>query len=40
MESEDDFTDAVTQAVNAAFGIKYLFPWQRIVVQNILDAAM
>lgn len=40
MENEDDFTDAVTQAVNAAFGIKYLFPWQRIVVQNILDAAM
>lgn len=42
--NENDFrevreADEVTDAVKAAFGINYLFPWQRIVIQNILDAS-
>ena len=36
---EADCGDEVTQAATKAFGIKYLFPWQRIVIANILDAA-
>lgn len=37
----DDYEeeDSVTFAAAKAFGITYLFPWQRIVIQNILDAA-
>ncbi len=37
----DDFIeeDNVTRKAVETFGIKYLFPWQRIVIQNILDAA-
>ena len=37
----DDFVeeDNVTRKAVETFGIKYLFPWQRIVIQNILDAA-
>ena len=37
----DDFVDEdfVTFEAVKSFGIKYLFPWQRIVIQNILDAA-
>ncbi|MCH5295769.1 MAG: ATP-dependent DNA helicase RecQ [Treponema sp.] len=31
--------DSVTLAAKKAFGISYLFPWQRIVIANILDAA-
>ncbi len=31
--------DTVTEAACKAFGIKYLFPWQRIVIANILDSA-
>ena len=36
IESDDD--DA-TAAAKKAFGVKYLFPWQRLVISNILDAA-
>ena len=40
---ENDFKevhepDELSLAVKKAFGINYLFPWQRIVIQNILDA--
>ena len=36
IEAEDD--DA-TAAAKKAFGVRFLFPWQRLVVSNILDAA-
>ena len=32
--------DEVTLAAKNAFGIKYLFAWQRIVIANILDSAL
>ena len=36
-----DFDEAIDDraviAARKAFGIKYLFPWQRLVVSNILD---
>lgn len=37
---EEPFTseDFVTQTAYNAFGIKYLYPWQRLVVANILEA--
>jgi len=40
MKSEPDQIpdDPVTAAATALFGIPYLFPWQRLVVANILDA--
>ena len=31
--------DCVAKAAFENFGIKYLFPWQRLVIANILDAA-
>lgn len=31
--------DVTTQAAVGSFGIKYLYPWQRIVIANILDGA-
>ena len=31
--------DNVLEAAKNAFGIDYLFPWQRLVIANILDAA-
>ena len=34
-ENSDDF---VTQTAWKNFGIKYLYPWQRLVVANILEA--
>lgn len=39
--SDDDAVcyDEVTLAAQKAFHITYLFPWQRIVIGNILDAA-
>ncbi|MCR5699723.1 MAG: ATP-dependent DNA helicase RecQ, partial [Treponemataceae bacterium] len=30
--------DVVTSTAQKAFGIKYLYPWQRLVIANILDA--
>ena len=42
-QKESDFSvsssDFVLLAAKKAFGITYLFPWQRIVIANILDAA-
>lgn len=37
--TEADFDDEATLAAKEAFGIKFLFPWQRIVIANIMDAA-
>lgn len=39
-EKNDDFhsEDFVTQTAYNSFGIKYLYPWQRLVVANILEA--
>ncbi len=38
--TEEKFTsdDFVTQTAYNAFGIKYLYPWQRLVIANILEA--
>jgi ATP-dependent DNA helicase RecQ len=36
--TEADFDDEATLAAKEAFGIKFLFPWQRIVIANIMDA--
>ena len=30
--------DKVTQVASKAFGISYLYPWQRLVIENILDS--
>ena len=41
-ESEEENTldsDEVLQAAKKTFGISYFFPWQRIVIANILDSA-
>jgi len=40
IDLEEPFTseDFVTQTAYNAFGIKYLYPWQRLVVANILEA--
>ena len=35
---EDLEIDEVQQVALNSFGIKYLYPWQRIVIANILDA--
>lgn len=34
---EDPEADPVTLAAQKAFNIKYLYPWQRLVIANILD---
>lgn len=34
-----DDQDAVSMAAKKTFGISYLYPWQRLVIANILDAA-
>lgn len=40
LADEEKFStdDYVTQTAYDAFGIKYLYPWQRLVVANILEA--
>jgi len=38
MNNHTCFPDPVTEIVQRYFGIEYLFPWQRLVVANILDA--
>ena len=38
---EDDVfesDDYITQVAYDNFGIKYLYPWQRLVIANILEA--
>ncbi len=37
-DSERDFDEA-SEAARKNFNVKYLFPWQRLVISNILDAA-
>lgn len=37
-ESQEN-EDIVAKVALENFGIKYLFPWQRLVIANILDAA-
>ncbi len=39
VDAEDIVQDKATEAASHAFGIQYLFPWQKLVVANILDAA-
>jgi len=36
---KDDIPDPLTTAVKELFGLSYLFPYQRLVVANILEAA-
>jgi len=36
--SEEEILDFVTQTAFDNFGIKYLYPWQRLVIANILEA--
>ena len=36
----DDNHDPVTHSVKELFGLSYLFPYQRLVIANILEAAM
>jgi len=38
MNNPTGFPDPVTEIAHKYFGIEYLFPWQRLVVANILDA--
>lgn len=38
-DSSVSCSDFVTLTAKKAFGITYLFPWQRIVIANILDSA-
>ena len=37
-QTEEISDDFVTQTAFKNFGIKYLYPWQRLVVANILEA--
>jgi ATP-dependent DNA helicase RecQ len=37
--SEAAENDPVTETAKGVFGISYLYPWQRLVIANILDAA-
>ncbi len=40
IEANEVFSDdSIALACRDAFGIKYMFPWQRLVVANIMDAA-
>lgn len=39
MSDEHTITDPVARAVQEQFGIPYIYPWQRLVIANILDAA-
>ncbi|MDR2051847.1 MAG: RecQ family ATP-dependent DNA helicase [Treponema sp.] len=38
-DEQRDGTDPLDEAVNRLFGLSYLFPYQRLVVANILEAA-
>lgn len=38
-EQQKDTEDTVMAAAKRAFGISYLYPWQRLVIENILDSA-
>lgn len=36
--ADSDYDDEVSLAAQKAFGIRFLFPWQRIVIANIVDS--
>lgn len=38
-EMGETIPDRVLQATEKAYGISYLYPWQRMVIENILEAA-
>ena len=38
-DADDVKMDFVTQAAHDAFGVRYLFAWQKLVIANILDSA-
>lgn len=38
LAEREPFLDFVAHTATDTFGIKYLFPWQRLVIANILDA--
>ncbi len=38
-DATDAVTDSVTQLARTRFGLEYLFPYQRLVVANVLEAA-
>ena len=38
ISTDEPCLDYVTQTAFDNFGIKYLYPWQRLVVANILEA--
>ena len=38
VSTDENCLDFVTQTAYDNFGIKYLYPWQRLVVANILEA--
>ena len=38
-DDEIQCDDQATLAAQKAFGITYLYPWQRIVIANIMDSA-
>jgi len=38
-DADEIIEDQATAAARKAFGIRYLFPWQKLVVSNILDSA-
>ncbi|WP_338114547.1 DEAD/DEAH box helicase, partial [Treponema berlinense] len=38
-EEEFFYCDEATLAAQKSFGIKFLFPWQRLVIANILDSS-
>ncbi len=38
-DADDLEMDYVTQAAHDAFGVRYLFAWQKLVIANILDSA-
>jgi len=39
IENEKQIEDPLSEAVNRLFGLSYLFPYQRLVITNILEAA-
>ncbi|GHU76991.1 hypothetical protein FACS189461_5140 [Spirochaetia bacterium] len=39
MEENQELPDPIGEAVKKLFGLSYLFPYQRLVVSNILEAA-
>lgn len=38
LDADDATMDDITQAAHDAFGVRYLFAWQKLVIANILDS--